>query len=260
MAYDPNATYIFTNGETGETFTLDGTDPLAKEAMMNGLPISVTENGERFIYPFVTQEGNSVVVHLPNWFKESDEYLEWEYVWAPTIPNTEINPYTVSIMNKTLDRLGREAAAKRTSNETNLTVAPEKTTTTTQETQQLQQDFWSQNVFQNYNVTVVAIGIAIIITVAFGFTKNVKNKIRRRQEFSGIGWALLNAVVGLGIVGLIAVIIAYNSINREIEATRSRRYKKYAKRQMGDFVKTYAICFGVKLLVVIIINALRYTN
>ena len=163
MAYDPNATYIFTNGETGETFTLDGTDPLAKEAMMNGLPISVTENGERFIYPFVTQEGNSVVVHLPNWFKESDEYLEWEYMWAPTIPNTEINPYTVSIMNKTLDRLGREAAAKRTSNETNLTVAPEKTTTTTQETQQSQQDFWSQNVFQNYNVTVVAIGIAIII-------------------------------------------------------------------------------------------------
>ena len=260
MAYDPNATYIFTNGETGETFTLEGTDPLAKEAMTNELPISVTESGERYIYPFVTQEGNGVTVHIPNWFKESEEYLEWEYMWAPTIPNTEINPYTVSIMNKTLDRLGREAATKRTSNETNLAVAPEKATTTTQEIQQPQQDFWSQNVFQNYNVTVVAISIAIIVAVAFGFTKSVKNKIRRRQEFSGIGWALLNAVVGLGIVGLITVAIAYNSINKEIEATKSRRYKKYAKRQMSDFVKTYAICFGIKLLIVIIINMLRYTR
>ena len=258
MAYDPNAWYKYTD-QNGNTFTAKGDDPLIKESVTMNLPIYVTENGQHYIYPFVEQDGNGVISHIPSWFKESEEYLEWEYVWVPTIPNTEINPYTVSIMNKTLDRLGREAAAKRTSDTTNVSIVPEKTTTTTQETQQPQQDFWSQNVFQGYNVAVVVIGIAIIIAVALGFVKSVRNKIKQKKEFSGIGWALVSAVVGLGIVGLIATIVACSSINKRIDEVKDKKYKKYAKRQMSDFVKTYVICFGIKLLVVIIINVMRYT-
>ena len=257
--YNPNSVYKLTDSN-GSTILVDGDDPIIRESVTKGLPVSVSDDGKLFIYPYVEQNGNSVTVHMPAWFEESEEYLEWEYVWAPTIPNTEINPYTVSIMNKTLDRLGKEAAAKRTSDTTNVSTVSEETTTTTQETQQPQQDFWSQNMFQNYNVAVVAIGIAVIIAVAFGFVKSVKNKIKQRREFSGIGWALANAVVGLGVVGIIVTVIAYSSIRKQIDTVKSKKYKKYAKRQMSDFVKTYAICLGVKLLVVVIINVLRYTK
>jgi|GEM_PF-3379404 len=258
MVYDPNAWYKYTD-QNGNTFTVKGDDPLIKESVTMNLPIYVTESGQHYIYPFVEQDGNGVISHIPSWFKESEEYLEWEYVWAPTIPNTEINPYTVSIMNKTLDRLGREAAAKRTSDTTNVSIVPEKTTTIAQETQQPQQNFWSQNVFKDYNVAVVVIGIAVIIAVALGFVKSVRNKIKQKKEFSGIGWALANAIVGLGVVGLIVTIVACSYMNKRIDEIKDKKYKKYAKRQMSDFVKTYAICFGIKLLVVIIINVMRYT-
>lgn len=257
-SYNPNSVYKFTD-ENGSTFFVDGNDPIVQESMTKGLPVSVSDDGKLFIYPYVEQDGNGVMAHIPAWFKESEEYLEWEYVWAPTIPNTEINPYTISIMNKVLDRLGKEAADKRTSTETNVAVVSEGTTTTTQETQKPQQDFWSQNVFQGYSIAVVAISIVIIIAVAFSFVKSVKNKIKYRKEFSGIGWALANAVVGLGIVGIITTVIAYNSINQRIGIIKNKKYKKYAKRQMSDFVKTYAICFGIKLLIVIIINVMRYS-
>lgn len=255
-SYDPNAWYKYTD-QNGNTFTIKGDDPLAKESITLGLPISVTESGERYIYPFVEQDGDGVVAHIPSWFKESEEYLEWEYVWAPTIPNTEINPYTISVMNKTLDRLGKEAATKRSSSTSNLTKV--ETTGTVQETRQQVEDSLS---ITDYTGIIIPVLIMLIsaIAIAVWFAQSVKNKIKQREEFSGMGWGIINGITGLGILSVLFVVIAHSSINDEINQVKNKKYKKYVRRQMNDFTRAYVICLLIWVTISIVSTIIAYSQ
>lgn len=99
---------------------------------------------------------------------------------------------------------------------------------------------------------IQSIGLLLSIVVAIIFNKSVKNKIRQKEEFSGVGWGLANGLLG---VGFLWVIIAHSSINKEIAKIKNKKYKEYVESQMKNFVKTYAICIVIWIVLSIIMAA-----
>lgn len=63
--------------------------------------------------------------------------------------------------------------------------------------------------------------IIISIILAIIFNKSVKKSIWQEKEFSGMGWGIANGLFG----GLIWVLIAHNSINKEIAKIKDKEYK-----------------------------------
>ena len=101
-----------------------------------------------------------------------------------------------------------------------------------------------------YLIQFVEVILPIIMAVAFN--KSVKNKIQNKEDFSGMGWGLANGILGGGILW---VIIAHSSINKEIEKIKDKKYKKYVQLQMKDFVRTYGVCLAIWIVILIIIFA-----
>ena len=101
----------------------------------------------------------------------------------------------------------------------------------------------------DYSLLVVQfVEFILPVIMAVAFNKSVKEKIKQKEDFSGIGWGLANGVLGGGILW---VIIAHSSINKEIEKIKDKKYKKYAESQMKDFVKTYGICLAIWVVILV---------
>lgn len=233
--YDPNAWYKFTD-QNGDTFTARGDDPLVRESITKGLPIYTNEQGEHYIYPYIEQDGNNVIAHIPYWFKTTPQYNEWENIWAPTIPNTEINAHTVSVMNEVLGRLGRDAADSYTTNN-------DRQFTKTYTTQQASQSPKDSISITNYGVIISVVSFILPAILAIVFAKSIKTRIRQKERFNGVAWGIANGVLGAGIVGLLFVVIAHNSINKELETVKNKKYVTRAKAEMQTFIKVYFLCF-----------------
>ena len=105
----------------------------------------------------------------------------------------------------------------------------------------------------SFSLTIQSIGLVASIVVAIAFCKSIKNKIHKKEEFSGAGWGIANGILGIGILW---VIIAHNSINKEIEKIKDKEYKQYAKFQMKDFVLAYSICLIIWMIIIFIISTL----
>lgn len=99
---------------------------------------------------------------------------------------------------------------------------------------------------------IESIGFILSIVVAIEFCVIVKKKIQQKEELSGMGWGLLNGLFG---VGLIWVIIAHSSINKEIDKIKSEKYANYAKVEMKDFVRTYSICLITWIVIIFLISS-----
>lgn len=102
------------------------------------------------------------------------------------------------------------------------------------------------------SLIIQSVGLIVSIIVAIAFCRSVKDKIREKEEFSGAGWGIANGVLGIGILW---VIIAHNSINKEIEKIKDKKYKKYVELQMKDFVKAYGTCLIIWVVILIIMFA-----
>ncbi|MBQ6487511.1 hypothetical protein IJI89_03775 [Candidatus Saccharibacteria bacterium] len=87
--------------------------------------------------------------------------------------------------------------------------------------------------------SVIAVSFIASILVTIIFACSVKNRIRQKKDFDGFGWGIVNGIFGTGILW---VIIAHNSISKDIARAKDRKYVKYANEQMQTFIKTYAIC------------------
>ena len=103
------------------------------------------------------------------------------------------------------------------------------------------------------NLTFQALGFVLSIVVAIAFAGTIKAKVQEKQEFSGVAWGILNGVIGIGILW---VVIAHASINKEIEKVKSKKYKEYAQKQMKDFIKAYGICLLVWIIVDLMLFAI----
>ena len=92
-----------------------------------------------------------------------------------------------------------------------------------------------------YSILLIASIVVIIITYNL-----ISKRVTEGKEFNGKMWGFLNGITGIGILW---VIIAHNSINKKIDSINDKKYIKYAKGQMKNFVKVYGICFGVWLII-----------
>ena len=97
---------------------------------------------------------------------------------------------------------------------------------------------------------ILSICFLLSIVLAIIFPIDVKKRIRAKKEFDGIMWGIANGLVGLG---LLWVIIAHSSINKEIDKIKDKKYKKYALEQMREFVKNYALFIVLWLIIALFI-------
>jgi len=110
--------------------------------------------------------------------------------------------------------------------------------------------------FDNSSNVISYALFAISIIAAVIFNIAVKNKIKKRESFSGVAWGLFNGLFG---VGFIWVAIATSSIHTEINKLDPKKDKKYieeAREQLKYCGWTYGIC----LLVWIVIAVLLFIN
>ena len=110
MAYDPNHEYRFTD-ENGNTFTSRGDNGYVWQAVTEGIPISVDANGNWYTEPYLDVEKDGYVAHIPNWFKDTKEYTDWQ-TYASQIPNLPVNKTVYENLNGILKTLGSQGALR----------------------------------------------------------------------------------------------------------------------------------------------------
>ena len=250
--YFPNATYWFTD-QNGNVVESKGDNGYIWLSMTRGVPISIDENGDWYVTPYLSVTPDGIVSHLPQWFKETEEYAKWNRVYVPQINalGTSITKEQFLDFNATLEELGYQAMDRKYPANTNEpSASTEAATTTTTTTTQPLQSVSTPNVSNSSVVIFNAISMILAIIFAIVFASSVKEKIKRREEFSGVGWGLLNGVTGLGIIW---VVLAHNSINKELAKVKNKKYEKYVRKQMGAFSKTYGVCLLVWIVVAIFI-------
>lgn len=248
---DINGWYKFTD-DNGEDHVLKGSNPFVQESITRGLPISINDKGEYFIDPYIELTGGGIVAHMPNWFKKTPQYKIWTDTWVPTIKNAEIDSYGVSKMNDVLKRLSNEAAPGEVTSNVKKTNTSNNDWSSHKSTGTVQPSSDVRLLSEQSNTLMIIDAIAFVasIIIAIIFASSVKNKIRQREKFSGASWGFLNGIVG---VGFLWVIIAHSSINKELVLINDKRYAKFAKSQMSNFIKIYGICLGVWIIASIII-------
>lgn len=104
MEYDPKGYYKFT-GEDGSSFYSAGDNGYVWESMTNGVPISINEKGDWYVHPYIDVTPENVVVHMPDWFKNTPEYKDWQSISTLIYPG--INKSRFDEINDSLDKLGK---------------------------------------------------------------------------------------------------------------------------------------------------------
>ena len=109
--------------------------------------------------------------------------------------------------------------------------------------------------YETYSTEMAFQGLTLIvgIIIAIATAKIIGQKVENKEEFSGTAWGLLNGLFGIGILW---VILAHSSINTKIAQVKSKKYANYAKAQMKDFIKIYAIC----LIIWIVISLMMFAH
>lgn len=98
-------------------------------------------------------------------------------------------------------------------------------------------------------------GIIISIVIALISDNALRKKIQNHEEFSGIGWALLNGILGVGILWVMAV---YFDAKKEMKklSTKTKKekdYQEYTKTQLHDFKITTIVCTVIWIIILAII-------
>lgn len=108
--YNPNSTYIFKDKD-GNTFESRGDNGYVWQAITNGLPISVNEKGEWYVEPYLDVTPDSIVSHVPDWFKGTSEYTEWKNKYDSYL-QPGINKDTFNQLNDILKGYGAQGASR----------------------------------------------------------------------------------------------------------------------------------------------------
>ena len=111
----------------------------------------------------------------------------------------------------------------------------------------------SQSSTTDMGVILLQIAVSVLpIILAVIFSAVVKDRIRQRENFSGISWGFANSL-GAGFIGLLCVVIAHNSINKELSKVKDKQYVAYAKNELKRFIKSYAICCVVVIVIAVLL-------
>lgn len=108
-SYDPRYEYTFTDKD-GNTFTAGGQNGYVWQAITEGLPISINEKGDWYIEPYLDVTPDNVVAHIPDWFKGTSEYSEWQKYSSYIQPG--INKDTFNQLSDILKGYGAQGASR----------------------------------------------------------------------------------------------------------------------------------------------------
>lgn len=104
----------------------------------------------------------------------------------------------------------------------------------------------------NTQMIIWSVELILAIIVAIIFASKVKSDIRKKEYFSGTAWGVLNGILG---IGLLFVILAHSSINKELVKIKDKKYRDYAQQEMASFTKTYIIFLVIWFIISMILSA-----
>lgn len=107
---DPNRWYRFTDKD-GNVHTSRGDNGYVWQALESGVPMSVNKQGEWYVTPYMEVENGNVITHMPNWFKETNEYQDWYSIASRTSVDS-LTDDTFSQLNDLLRSYGNQGAVR----------------------------------------------------------------------------------------------------------------------------------------------------
>lgn len=109
--FNENAWYRFTDKD-GNTFSAFGDNGYVQQAIKEGVPISIDSNGEWYITPKLTTDGKTITAHIPDWFKKTDEYTQWQ-TYAPQFVSQSMTQDTYDQLQDALTKLGNQGLLRK---------------------------------------------------------------------------------------------------------------------------------------------------
>lgn len=104
--YNPNHYYVFRD-ENGNTISSMGNNGYVWESITNGVPLSINDQGEWYVTPYLEVTPDKIVQHIPNWFKSTKEYDSWKNGYSSYL-QPGINKDTFNQLNDILKSHGTQ--------------------------------------------------------------------------------------------------------------------------------------------------------
>lgn len=108
--YNPSDYHVFRD-EDGNTIVSTGKNGYIWESITNGVPVSVNDKGEWYVEPYLDVAPTGIVAHMPNWFKNTPEYTEWNEKYTSYI-QPGINKDTFTQLNDILKGYGSQGVTR----------------------------------------------------------------------------------------------------------------------------------------------------
>lgn len=110
--YYPNGTYELFDENGNKVGESKGDNGYVWQSVTTGVPISVNQNGDWYIEPYLERTATGVQAHIPAWFKETDEYDTWMNTYVPQIKSlSSLTDDAFNQANDVLKGLGGNGAA-----------------------------------------------------------------------------------------------------------------------------------------------------
>lgn len=104
--YDPSHYYVFRDKD-GNTISSMGKNGYVWQSITNGVPLSINENGDWYVTPYLEVTPDKIIQHIPNWFKETKEYSSWKDNYSSYL-QPGINKDTFNQLNDLLKQHGNQ--------------------------------------------------------------------------------------------------------------------------------------------------------
>lgn len=104
--YYKGGTYELIDKDGNVVGTSKGDNGYVWQSATQGIPISVNSKGEWYTNPYIEKQGNTIVSHIPEWFKTTDEYSDWVNTYRPQMDYDTLTDERIKQYNDLLNGLG----------------------------------------------------------------------------------------------------------------------------------------------------------
>lgn len=108
--YNPDHYYVFRD-ENGNTISSMGRNGYVWESITNGVPLSINDKGDWYVTPYLEVTPDTIISHIPNWFKSTPEYSEWNDKYKSYL-QPGINKDTFNQLNDILKGYGSQGITR----------------------------------------------------------------------------------------------------------------------------------------------------
>ena len=105
--FDPSHYYVFRDKD-GNTISSMGKNGYVWQSITNGVPLSINDQGDWYVTPYLEVTPDKIVQHIPNWFKETKEYSAWKDNYSSYL-QPGINKDTFNKLNDLLKQHGNQS-------------------------------------------------------------------------------------------------------------------------------------------------------